>query len=120
MKKPRIGIRNFLLLCLLLGAVGVPWAWRTYQEARRAAEVERLEAVKAAKITELKKELVEMIDPQSSNYRIEAIDPDPKPVDVAVWRAARTRAFVARMNSIANRLGQLTGVRPRLPNYLVY
>lgn len=38
----RLPLRYFLLACLLLGAVGVPWGWRVW-ESRRAAEIERLE-----------------------------------------------------------------------------
>ena len=100
MKKPRFSIRAFLLLCLLLGAVGVPWAWRTYQ-ARRAAEIERLE-----------KELSELLVNQPTLFPYIDYGRDDRDDPVYLEYLERAR----RVEQIEDRLEKLTGKRPEPPD----
>ena len=95
--KPRFSIRVFLVLCLLLGAVGVPWGWRQYQ-ARRAAEVQRLEKELADEYAK------QPFDVSSSAYGGGAYGPPPSNAPWEKW--------VQRVEQLEDRLEKLTGVRP--------
>ena len=104
MPAPRLSIRLFLVLCLLMGAIGVPWGWKQYQ-AYRTAEKEKVE------IKNLRKNLAAAYaeQPPKMNGFILRPPPNPPPRDVAY------EEWDSRVKEMEDRLEQLTGKRPTRP-----
>lgn len=98
----KLPLKYFLLACLLLGAIGIPWAWRAYQ-ARRAAEIQRFE-----KELRLLREN-EPVGRFSDQYRFSS-----GPVYVAPDSNER-KQWQQQVADLESRLEQLTGVRPVPP-----
>ena len=108
MPRPRLSIRTFLVLCLLLGAVAIPVGWRSYQKWK-AAEIERLE-----------KELAEAWQEEPSDFlRVQTTSPFPGTTSwVYLPGSPPNPAHVKwkqRIKTMEDRLEKLTGVRPEPP-----
>ena len=99
----RLPLRYFLLLTLLLGAVGVPWAWNTYQahleSRKRVAEIDQLKS-------QLKKEYKNM--PTQFGSR-PLLNTRGQPLISTYFE------WELRVDKLEDRLEQLTGERPQRP-----
>ena len=106
MKKPTLSIGTFLVLCVLVGAVGVPSAWRMGQ-SRHEAMVEELEK----ELRSVRADLWESIEDDADIHLARAGAFFGLPP-----ASAKTSRLEARAEKIEDRLEELTGTRPNRPD----
>lgn len=90
----KLPLRYFLIACLLLGAIGVPWGWKVWQKGianKRNAEIEKLWAELAA--------AREIEDPE-------------KGLGKPHWFPKPSNAVLKKIAKIADKLEALIGMRP--------
>lgn len=119
----KLSLRYFILACIILGAIGVPWAWRIY--------VVWPEKQRRARRAQLRKELEESLAKARADVRTEGLAAQSRlsqkyakgsALFEFTWILSRIdrdeTPSERRVRELEDQLEKLTGVRPRDPDPL--